>query len=185
MMEYLPDVNGDYKINISWTQNHGLEFLALSTGPDIPIFTNECPLVNATNREGTNITQRLLYEDHIYTDLWPGEEIILEFQPAIEEQDGFVRDYMMTTKGYYVTLRSVGVFQEVDCSISLNGGMFTEADALIVNYQPLKELAFTSVVRCQTRAVIPDLAISEAHLVECASNVFPVAFQCRTSQYRM
>jgi len=132
MMEYLPDVNGDYKINISWTQNHGLEFLALSTGPDIPIFTNECPLVNATNREGTNITQRLLYEDHIYTDLWPGEEIILEFQPAIEEQDGFVRDYMMTTKGYYVTLRSVGVFQEVDCSISLNGGMFTEADALIL-----------------------------------------------------
>ena len=128
----LPDVDGDIKLKILWTQNHGIDFAGIYTGPEIPVISHECDLIRATNQGGVNVTQRALWEDQIYTDLWPGESITLDFEPAELQLGGYVREYVLSTTGHYFTLRSIGVSQQVDCNFTISGDVNTEADALIL-----------------------------------------------------
>ncbi len=114
LSEYLPDAMGNLKVRLYFTADHKIDFVGLDTSPQAEIRTQQGELVSATHSkegdptvneapEGIEAGSRLLYDDDVYAEVLPYEQIELAF--AIPEVSiSLTRDFVLVSKGHYSTL---------------------------------------------------------------------------------
>ena len=90
-----------FNLRLLWKSDHRLDYIGLaqSESPDIKI--QECPLKSAIHSKEGLVTKYLAFIDKEYTELAPGEQFDLVFS-CVEPTDGYQRDFILVTTGYYV-----------------------------------------------------------------------------------
>ena len=102
LSDYLPDAEGSLKVRLYFTANHKIDFVGLDISPQSTINTQQGQLISAIQSVNGNVTDSLLYNDAIYTELVPGQNIQLTF--ALPQQISEARTYIIVVEGRYYTI---------------------------------------------------------------------------------
>jgi len=101
LSSYLPD-SGDFKVRLYFTDCHKLDFVGLDTTPQAQISVQNAPLLLAYHSYDGVVTRKLSHDDNVYTELIPGQQIVLFFLWA--RPNGNHRAFIINVRGYYVTI---------------------------------------------------------------------------------
>lgn len=99
---HLPDPEGNLKVRLYFTSNHKLDYAGLDTTPEADTTTRHGLLVSAVHSEEGPVTFKLLFNDEIYTELLPDQQITLTFMLRNCAQDA--RTFIIYTNGRYHTI---------------------------------------------------------------------------------
>ena len=97
---YKPD--GNFKIRLRCIGEINLDYIALVKLHPIAVRTRECALESAIHCKDGSVRSDLLLADGNYAELVPGDTIMLIFD-ATELQGKWARDFILVSKGYYIT----------------------------------------------------------------------------------
>lgn len=90
-----------FNLRLLWKSNHKLDYISLAQTQSSDIKIQKCPLKSAIHSKEGLVTNYLVSIDKEYTELAPGEQIDLTFS-RVEPTDGYQRDFILVTTGYYV-----------------------------------------------------------------------------------
>lgn len=102
LSDYLPDAEGSLKVRLYFTANHKVDFVGLDTSPQAIINTQQGQLISAVHSVNGDVTDSLLYNDVVYAELVPGQNIQLVF--ALPQQISEARTYIILVEGHYYTI---------------------------------------------------------------------------------
>jgi hypothetical protein len=103
LSQYLPD-SGSLKVRLYFTDNHKVDFVGLDVSPPAPIDVRDGQLISAVHSLAGNVTESLLYDDAIYGELVPGQNIQLAFTlPQLIRE---TRTHIIMVEGHYYTIES-------------------------------------------------------------------------------
>jgi hypothetical protein len=102
MTGYLPDINGELKVKLSFVSNDKIDFVGLDISEQAEIKINYADLISAIHSEYGNVKALLLYNDKAYVDLSPEQQIFLSF--AVPVQKAEKRAFIVNLRGYYYTI---------------------------------------------------------------------------------
>jgi hypothetical protein len=91
------------RLKLVWTEPHPVDFVCLALPEDSLYTVEKCSLASAYHWDQGDVAQQLSAVDRWYAELIPGETIELSFSvPSV--QQGETRDFVLVTRGHYVTL---------------------------------------------------------------------------------
>jgi len=99
----------EFQVRISWDQYYSadeLKYYARSKEKPAKIWSQP---ISAVNSAGGEILEQLLQVDEEYATLTPGQTMDLSFLVAPPPEPGMVRDFVLQTTGYYVSLKKPSV----------------------------------------------------------------------------
>jgi len=102
LSNHLPDANGDLKVRLCFTASHKLDYVGLDTTPQADITIIQTNAVSAIHSARGDITLKLLLNDQVYTELFPGEQIKLKF--VLPNKNREARTFIIYTEGHYETI---------------------------------------------------------------------------------
>ena len=89
------------EVRLLWTGFHILDFVGLDTSAPGRAKVSTAPLLEAIGADGASIFDLIFSDDSRYAELYPGQEICLEFGiPYLQRK--LVRDYVFFVNGYYI-----------------------------------------------------------------------------------
>jgi len=101
LSSYLPSTGG-FKVRLYFTDNHKVDYVGLDTTPQAQIDVEDAQLLLAYHSDEGNVTTKLLFDDDVYAELTPGQQMILLFSNT--KQNEKQRIFIIYVKGYYITI---------------------------------------------------------------------------------
>lgn len=102
--EYLPDAKDNFKVRLFFTDNHKLDFVGLDTSPQTITVVQQGELISAIHSDLGDVTNLLLHNDATCAQLFPGQQIQLEF--TLPDNTNQAGTYILYSKGYYYRIES-------------------------------------------------------------------------------
>lgn len=99
LSEHLPDASNELKVRVSFTAQDKIDFIGLDTGKQGEFSTHTASLASAVHISGTNLKEALMSSDNIYAELYPDEQIQLDFTLPQTAQEQ--RDFIIILEGHY------------------------------------------------------------------------------------
>jgi hypothetical protein len=103
LSEQMSQGSTELKIRLYFTADHEIDYIGLDATAQEEINVYEAHLISAVHSTEGRVTLKLLFNDEIYTELFPGEQIKLIFL-LIKPQPAEARTFIFYTNGHYYTL---------------------------------------------------------------------------------
>lgn len=101
LSSYLPST-GEFKVRLYFTDKHKVDYVGLDTTPPAQIEVQNAQLLLAYHSEDGDVTKKLLFDDNIYSELVPGQQIALLFVATTQSETQ--RTFIINVKGYYIAI---------------------------------------------------------------------------------
>ncbi len=99
LSEYLPDVNGELRVRISFTSKDKIDYVGLDATKQGEFELTYANLVTANHTRLGDVRPLLRTSDNTYVELLPGEQFTLQFTvPQSQEEK---RDFIIILEGHY------------------------------------------------------------------------------------
>jgi hypothetical protein len=102
LSSYLPDANGNLKARLYFTARHKIDYIGLDTTQQATVQIRQGQLLLAIHSNEGFVTQKLLFNDAVYTELLPNQQITPIF--ILQNSQSAERSYIFYTNGYYYTI---------------------------------------------------------------------------------
>jgi hypothetical protein len=102
LSNFLSDLEGNIKIRLYFTSAHKIDYVGLDKTSQAQIQMNYGFLLLAKHSEEGFITAKLMYNDRIYSELLPNQQITLTF--ILNNNPNISRTFIFYTEGHYYTI---------------------------------------------------------------------------------
>jgi len=102
LSEHWPDTNGEPKVRVFFTSNDKIDFIGLDTSKQAEFEINYANLVSAIHSNGANMKEVLKYSDNLYVELYPVEQIKLDYTLPHTTEDQ--RDFIIILERHYFAI---------------------------------------------------------------------------------